>query len=399
LSLKYPADWKFRGVGSPMPPDAIDAFKDLLVDVGDRSKKTLEEFKGLFGGTGGSTSYDYAVHDLHDFLTRQSGNPAKFLDSFWNCIEFAEKKGLKTPTSGYINEILAKYDVPLRIQPPDLVLVDESSALIDAQIAADVEATTNALPGYRLGELIGRGGYGVVYAATRTTSVGEFEFAIKVLDPSPFIQNYDKAITRFEHEVAALRKLQHRAIVQYFEAGVTREKKPYVVLPLIDGRNLKAATEQMTTNDRLIAFVEILGGLGYAHAKGVLHRDLKPTNIIVRSSDSQPVILDFGSAYMLDDLDRKTLTSEAVGTAGYIPSEVLANPRTRSPLHDIYACGMMLYESFVGHRPDPQDYQPLKNAAVEYEPIDQIVVGAIQGASSRTKSADLFAEQLIRLLR
>src|SRR5262249_35554721 len=161
---------------------------------------------------------------------------------------------------------------------------------------------TNALPGYRLGEVIGRGGYGVVYFATRTTSVGEFEFAIKVLDPSPFIRNYDKAIARFEHEVAALRKLQHRTIGQYFAAGVTRERKPYVVMPLIDGRNLKEATEQMTTSERLSAFVEILSGLAYAHGSGVLHRDMKPTNIIVRTSDRQPIILDFGSAYMLDDL-------------------------------------------------------------------------------------------------
>ena len=399
MSLKYPADWKFRGVGSPIPSDAIDAFKDLLVDIADRSKTTLEEFKGFFGGAGGSSSYDYAVHDLQDFLTRQSGNAPRFVDSFWNCIEFADNKGLKTPSPDHINEILAKHGVPLRIKPPDLVLVDDDSALVDAQIAADVEATTNALPGYRLGEVIGRGGYGVVYGATRTTTVGEFEFAIKVLDPSPFIKDYGKAIARFEHEIAALRKLQHRAIVPYFEAGVTREKKPYIVMPLIEGRTLKAATEHMTTTERLSAFAEILGGLGYAHANGVLHRDLKPTNIIVRSSDGQPVILDFGSAYMLDDLDRATLTSEAVGTAGYIPSEVLANPRTRSPLHDIYACGMMLYESFAGHRPDPLDYQPLKNAADEYEPIDQIVAGAIQGASSRTKSAELFAEQVIRLLR
>ena len=335
-----------------MPSDAIDAFKDLLVDIADHSKTTLEEFKGFFGGVGGSTSYDYAVYDLKDFLTRQSGNAARFVDSFWNCIEFANKKGLKTPSPAYSNEILSKYGVPLKIQPPDLVLVDDDAALIDAQIAADVEATTNALPGYRLGEVIGRGGYGVVYGATRTTTVGDFEFAIKVLDPSPFIQNYEKAIARFEHEIVALRKLQHRAIVPYFEAGVTREKKPYIVMPLIDGRTLKAATEHMTTTKRLSVFADILGGLAYAHANGVLHRDLKPTNIIVRSSDGQPVILDFGSAYMLDDLDRATLTSEAVGTAGYIPSEVLANPRTRSPLHDIYACGMMLYESFAGHRPD-----------------------------------------------
>ena len=50
MSLKYPADWKFRGVGSPVPPDAIEAFKDLLVDIADRSKTTLEEFKGVAMG-------------------------------------------------------------------------------------------------------------------------------------------------------------------------------------------------------------------------------------------------------------------------------------------------------------------------------------------------------------
>jgi len=394
LSLNYPSEWKFRGVGFGIPPAAIEAVTKLLVDVADGSKSALEDFKGFFGGMGGSSSYDYAIVDLEDFLARESDNAAKFVDALWKCVEYADKSSLKTPSPDYVSEILVQHGVPLRIQPPDLLLAHSDSDLVDARMASDFEATTGAFAGYRLGDPIGQGGYGVVFKATRTTTVGEFEYAIKVLDPSPFIKNYEKAIARFNREVAALSKLQHRAIVQYFEAGVTSAKKPYLVMPLVDGLNLKAASEKMAMRDILSTFAEILRGLEYAHANGVVHRDLKPTNIIVRYSDWQPIILDFGSAYMLDDLDKATLTSDVVGTAGYIPSEVMANPKLRSPLQDIYACGVMLYEAFAGHRPDPLDYRPLEGIRSELSPVDPIIRDAIKRASDRTKSAGTFADQL-----
>ena len=144
-------------------------------------------------------------------------------------------------------------------------------------------------------------------------------------------------------------------------------------------------------------FIEILSGLEYAHGQNVIHRDLKPRNVIVRSSDNQPIILDFGSAYVLDEMNPNTLTTQVVGTIGYIPSEVLTNPKKRSRLHDIYSTGMMLYESFAGHLPDPANYVPLEKVDPQYAALDKIVEKAIAGESKRISSAAAFAEELAPL--
>jgi serine/threonine protein kinase len=220
---------------------------------------------------------------------------------------------------------------------------------------------------------------------------------LKVLDPSPFITDYDKALKRFRREVTALRSLQHRSIVHYYEAGLTIDNKPYLVMPLIRGTDLRSAANAVSLAGAVSLFVEVLQGLAYAHHNDVIHRDLKPSNILVRSSDRQPLILDFGSAYILEQLDTKTLTTEAVGTIGYIPSEVLADPTLRSPLQDVYACGIMLYEALAGRRPDPANYLPLGTLNPAHAPLDPIVSHAIAGAKARLTSAGEFADQLSAL--
>ena len=183
---------------------------------------------------------------------------------------------------------------------------------------------------------------------------------VKILDPSPFVTDYDKALfRRFQREVEAIQLLQHRAIVPYYEAGITVDNKPYIVMPYVSGTDLRTATAGQELDVTVRIFLEVTAALTYAHGLNVLHRDLKPTNIVVRHSDRQAIILDFGSSYLLDYLDSDSLTTNAVGTLGYIPSEVLANPKARSPLHDIYACGVMLYECVAGRLPDPADYVSL----------------------------------------
>jgi len=120
-----------------------------------------------------------------------------------------------------------------------------------------------------LEEEIGTGGYGVVYRATRSTVISDFEFAIKVLDPSPFVEDYDKALRRFEREIKALQVLQHRSIVQYFEAGLTVDNKPYIVMPLIEGVDLRSAASTMNLAGVVGMFIEILSALEYAHSDGI----------------------------------------------------------------------------------------------------------------------------------
>lgn len=396
MSLNYPGEWKFEGVGFGIPDLAVTEFIELILGIADRSKTGVEIFKASFGGDGLSTSYSWAVSDMSDLVTSRSSNAAIFVDSLWNGIEAAESQGLKVPTHNFINKILAKHGVPLKIVPPDLIYAQDS-AIVDAAMATEGSADEGATPTFILGDEIGSGGYGVVYRATKSTIVSDFEYALKVLDPSPFVEDYDKALRRFQREIKALQSLQHRSIVQYFEAGLTVDNKPYVVMPLIEGIDLRSAASATDMAGVIGMFIEILSALEYAHSQDVIHRDLKPSNIIVRSSDHQPIILDFGSAYVLDQLDSQSLTSEVVGTIGYIPSEVLTDPKKRSPLHDIYACGIMLYESLARYRPDPANYVSLVRVDPAYGVLDSIIEQAIAGEKVRTNSAREFANQLAAL--
>jgi hypothetical protein len=396
LGLKYPGEWKFEGVGFGIPDRAVGDFIELITDIADGSQSVVEDFKSAFGWTGYSSSYDWAVSDMIRALESKSSNAAAFVDNLWKGIEAAKADDLQVPSHGAVNRILEKHSIPLKIVPPNLILTKDS-AIVDAASMAKGDLGSEAVSMFALGEKIGGGGYGVVYKATRSTAVFDFEYALKILDPSPFIEDYDKALRRFKREVKALQALQHRAIVQYFEAGLTVDNKPYIVMPLISGVDLRSAATATDLSGVISMFIEILSALDYAHSREVLHRDLKPSNIIVRSSDRQPIILDFGSAYILDQLDTKDLTSQAVGTIGYIPSEVLVEPKKRSPLHDVYACGIMLYEALARRRPDPTDYVPLVTIDQEYGVLDRIVRQAIASERKRISSAGEFVNRLASL--
>jgi serine/threonine protein kinase len=391
--LEYPAEWKFEGVGFPMPRGAVSAFRDMLLSVAEGSHPALEDFKVAFGGSTWSSAYDWAITDLTGLIDSRGDNAALFLDSVWKCLGEATTRNLRIPSPSYINKILSDHSVPFLIEPPHLRLSTDRALIVATEAdASSVPAGYAAT--FLLKEEIGKGGYGVVHRAVRTTTVGDFEFAVKILYPSPFIANQDKALKRFHREIAVLRSLQHRAIVPFYEAGLTNENKPYVVMPLIRGTDLRSAASAAGFVGTVSLFIEVLSALHYAHQNDVVHRDLKPSNILVRSTDRQPIILDFGCAYILDELDSKTLTTQAVGTIGYIPSEVLADPTTRSPLQDVYACGVMLYEAIAGRRPDPANYVPLEKIGAGFRALDPIVQRAIAGAPARMTTAREFGEQL-----
>jgi len=247
---------------------------------------------------------------------------------------------------------------------------------------------------YQLADMIGQGGFGVVHRATRQTSVATFEYALKVLDPSPFVAS-DKALPRFKREVRAVQALQHRAIVPYVDAGVDVRGRPYLVMPFINGDDIRTATEGAEPSTVIALMAEVLHGLDHAHSNNVLHRDLKPSNVLVRSSDVQPIILDFGTAFIIDDLDSKSLTTAAVGSIGYIPSEVLADPKIRSVLQDVFACAVITYELIARRRPDPQQYVPLAMHRPELAPLDELLVRALGAAGGRPATAAQFRSALL----
>jgi hypothetical protein len=392
MQLEYPPEWKFEPPAIEIPGAAHHAFLDVVGQIakGQSAYLVFQTFKEHFGMMGRSTNASWAETDMTQAMGRFVEDAVGYLAQFWAAMEELKEREVPVPDVRVLNKILREHGVPLVIEPPLLRLsgVDAMVAPAESVLAT---ATTH-VDRFVLGERIGQGGFGTVYRATRTTSVAPFEYAIKLLDPSPFNADREKAAARFARESRVLQRLQHRAIVPVYETGMIDPTQAYILMPLIEGTTLRGVA--MPVEKVLWTFQEILLGLEYLHGEQVIHRDLKPSNVMVRSSDQQPVILDFGCAFLLEEEGEPTLTTTLVGSAPYIPPEVHANPTLRDPRQDVYACGIMLYEMLRGHRPDPGDYAPLTIISEGLEPMDGLIKDAIAPFSKRLPSARAFFQRL-----
>lgn len=376
-----------------MPTEAHLAFLELVrrIALGQSSYLVYQTFKEHFGQSGSSSSASWAEEDMGRAMVSSLADAVGYVASFWSAMDELQERQIPVPEPSVLNRILRDNAVPLVIELPLLRLYDVDAVVVPTA-SAPATATTARADRLVRGEQIGVGGFGTVYKATRTTSVAEFEYALKLLSPSPFIEDHDKAAARFARESKILQRLQHRAIVPYIETGMVEKNQAYILMPLIKGATLRNAP--MSVDQVFWTFGEVLGGLEYLHGEKVIHRDLKPSNIMIRSSDRQPLILDFGCAYLFDDVSEKTLTTAYVGSAAYVPPEVHANPTLRDARQDVYACGIMLYEVLRGHRPDPSDYAPLTAIGEAFAPLDLLIQDAIAPFSKRLSSAREFKDRL-----
>jgi len=191
---------------------------------------------------------------------------------------------------------------------------------------------------------LGRGGSGIVYRA-RDPHLGR-DVALKVLrfsgDPS--------MRERLEREARTTARLAHPNIVTLHEAG-TLDGTSYLVMELIPGESLAVRMPSLALEDKLALLGKVARAVAYAHSQGVIHRDLKPGNILIRPG-GEPVVMDFGLARSLEgDLDL-TVTGAAVGTPLYMaPEQLLGRREAVGPRTDIYALGVILYEALAGRPP------------------------------------------------
>lgn len=392
MALQFPNEWRFNDDLGRMPAGAVAELTGLIEKVATsapNAKSVYEAVKHRFGNVNNSSNESWAQSDMRDAIGSAELNTPEFIEAYWTA--FTEMgDAVPTPPPEKINAILRKHSVGYVINPPHLMKE------VGAAIAAAAEASGGTtMPGYTVGERLGGGTFGEVFAASRRTPFCDFEFAVKFHNPSAFA-NRDRALSRFEREVMALGKLQHRAIVAYTDAGVDPSRGlPFLVMARIKGTNLRDATEGQPAHVTVRHLIEVLGAISYAHAHGVLHRDLKPSNVLVRASDAQAVIVDFGLAYLLDDLSPTELTLSTVGTAPYVPHESLVNPKTRSPAHDIYSCGIMLYELLARRLPDLSNYLELARIDRNWAPLDPILKRALAPVDARYSSAAEFQGELV----
>ncbi|GEM_PF-1653654 len=201
------------------------------------------------------------------------------------------------------------------------------------------------LGGYRIEGIIGRGGMAEVYRATHLAL--EREVAIKVLSPA---LNADPTfLLRFAREAKAVARLQHPHIVTVHDYG-EEGRFAYLVMQLTEGGTLRDQAQQFATlGDVVEGLAPIAEALAYAHGRGVIHRDIKPVNVLI-DEHGRPLLADFGLARVLRESLDYTEVEGGAGTPNYMaPEQALGGAVDRRV--DIYALGIVAYELITGHTP------------------------------------------------
>jgi len=224
----------------------------------------------------------------------------------------------------------------------------------DVESVASAQASIGKVGRYKIIRLIGEGGMGAVYEAEQDQP--RRTVALKVIKPglaSP------ELLRRFAQESQALGRLQHPGIAQIYDAGTAdtgHGPQPYFAMEFIRGEGLREYAESchLNTRQRLEIVVKVCDAVHHAHQRGLIHRDLKPGNIIVDET-GQPKILDFGVARVTDSDAQATMQTDVgqlVGTLAYMsPEQVLADPLELDTRSDVYALGVILYELLSGRLP------------------------------------------------
>ena len=228
--------------------------------------------------------------------------------------------------------------------------------IVETADAIDTLAIPKQIGPYAIDSILGRGGMACVFRAEQEHPIRRV-VALKVIRAG---LDTGSVLGRFESERLALARLQHRNIATVLDAGADPYGPSWFAMELVDGPTITAYCDEQRPDlrSRLRLFVQICRGVQHAHSRGVLHRDLKPTNILVATEDGEPVpkIIDFGVAKALGAdtsfATHRTLDTQLVGTLEYMSPEQarFGNPDIDAR-SDVYALGVVLYELLTGDVP------------------------------------------------
>ena len=221
---------------------------------------------------------------------------------------------------------------------------------------------------YKLLQQIGEGGFGTVWMAEQEQPVRR-RVALKILKMG---MDTKEVIARFEQERQALAMMDHPNIAKVFDAGATPFGRPFFVMELVRGVKITDYCDEqaLSTAERVALFADVCQAVQHAHQKGIIHRDIKPTNILVTVNDGAPVpkVIDFGVAKAtqgrLTDLTLFTQFEQMIGTPLYMsPEQAEMTSLDIDTRSDIYSLGVLLYELLTGST--PIDTATLRRAGID----------------------------------
>jgi len=257
---------------------------------------------------------------------------------------------------------------------------------------------------YEIEELVGHGGMSSVYRAH--DSLLERHVALKILHEQ--YNSDEDFVERFKREARSVAQLQHPNIVTVIDRG-EEDGRQYIVFEYIEGENLKehvVRKGRLEVNDALEVAAEVARALAFAHEHGLIHRDVKPQNVLL-NGDGRPKVTDFGIARTVD-VDGMTQTGTVLGTSNYIAPEQASGQRVDAH-SDVYALGVVLYELLAGDVPFPGEsfiavamkhmHEPAPNLLDVRKDVPLRVAAAVDRAlekdpEQRFPTMDAFAAEL-----
>jgi WD40 repeat protein/serine/threonine protein kinase len=285
-----------------------------------------------------------------------------------------------------------------------------------AGIVATLDPPPSERPGVRIGsykllQQIGEGGFGYVYMAEQLEPV-QRRVALKVIKPG---MDTRQVIARFEAERQALAVMDHPSIARVLDAGATDSGRPYFVMELVRGVPLTQYCDDnhLPIRERLKLFAAVCLAIQHAHTKGIIHRDIKPTNVMVTQQDGDPIVkvIDFGVAKAMGrQLTDKTLFTEfaqVIGTPLYMSPEQAAMSSTDIDTRsDIYSLGVLLYEVLTGTTPVCKEqlkqatFDEVRRIIREEEPLRPSTrIGGSQTLAALAAQRHIEPARLIRAVR
>lgn len=279
-----------------------------------------------------------------------------------------------------VEELLSEHETNAGRMDPDSC----HQAFVSA--STEVVGVGSRIGTYRILEVLGRGGMGTVYLAEQ--EVPRRRVALKLVTSATIGR---ESVQRFELEAELLGRLRHRGIAQIYEVGVHEEvsslgvmKWPFFAMEFVEeAKSLSdwAVEQARTERQKLEAMLQICAAIQHAHERGVVHRDLKPQNVLI-DSDGNAKVIDFGIARTIDQESELTQAGELVGTLRYMaPEQIRADSLQIDTRTDVHALGVLLYELLTGRLPFDFGGKSLPEVAsaicdAEARPLRQDLPGA-----------------------